>query len=513
MSETGQHLSNNDSPPPNGKVPGLHHNRLSWVGTVVSLLALANIIFLFLIGWLANEKSPYLGIFTWVIFPSFLAIGIFVFVLGIVLERRRRVRLGHAEITPYPRIDFNLAKTREMFMVVLVAAAFFIMLSAVGSYEAYEYSDTVQFCGQVCHKVMNPEYTAYLQSPHARVRCVDCHVGPGAGWYVRSKLSGAYQIYSATFNKFPRPIPTPVHNLRPAQETCEQCHWPERFIGSQMKVITHYASDEKNTPRQIRMLIKTGGGSPTSALSEGIHWHMNIANKVTYAYSDDHRQTIPWVKMEDNEGHVTIYKSKSANLSDEQIAKLPTHRMDCIDCHSRPSHIYVPPDKSVDDALLGGKIDPTLPSIKSVAVQALTKEYKTTPEALQGIARDIDDAYKAKPEIYNQRKAAVAQAISATQDIFSKTIFPEMKVDWRTHPNNIGHFYYPGCFRCHDGDHVTADGKVVRKDCDICHAVIEQQEGASNPVKMAGAGFKHPVDIGDLKAVNCTDCHTGGVSP
>jgi hypothetical protein len=234
---------------------------------------------------------------------------------------------------------------------------------------------------------------------------------------------------------------------------------------------------------------------------------------VTFAYSDEHRQQIPWVRMEDREGHVTIYKSKGADLSDAQIAKLPTHQMDCIDCHSRPSHVYVPPDRSVDDALLGGKIDPTLPSIKSIAVQALTKEYKTTPEALQGIARDIDDAYKAKPEIYNQRKAAVAQAISATQDIFGKTIFPEMKVDWRTHPNNIGHFYYPGCFRCHDGDHASSDGKVVRKDCDICHAVLEQQEGASNPVNMAGAGFKHPVDIGDLKAVNCTDCHTGGVSP
>ncbi len=499
---------------PPSKPPGLHNNRLSWAGTVVAVLAFANIVFLFLIGWLSNEKSPYLGIFTWVIFPTFLILGLLLFVLGMLLERRRRVRHGYIEITPYPRVDFNLARTREAFLVVSVAVLFFLVLSAVGSYEAYEFSDTVQFCGQVCHKVMNPEYTAYLQSPHARVRCVDCHVGPGAGWYVRSKLSGAYQIYSATFNKYPRPIPTPVHNLRPAQETCEQCHWPERFIGSQMKVITHYAPDEANTPRQIRMLIKTGGGSPTSALSEGIHWHMNIANKVTFAYSDEHRQTIPWVKMEDREGHVTIYKSKTADLSDAQVAKLPTHRMDCIDCHSRPSHIYVPPDRSVDDALLGGRIDPTLPSIKSLAVQALTKEYKTTPEALQTIARDLDDAYKSKyPDIYNQRKAAITQAIAVTQDIFTKNIFPEMKVDWRTHPNNIGHFYYPGCFRCHDGDHVTADGKAIRKDCDICHSVLSQVEGSANPTTISGTTFQHPVDIGDLKAVNCTDCHTGGVGP
>jgi hypothetical protein len=496
------------------RLPGLHNNRMSWIGSIIASWALANIFFLFLIGYFSHLSNPYIGILTWVVFPGLLLFGLLLFLLGMVLERRRRHRSGYAGVPPYPRLDFNQESVRRNFVFVGVATFFFILLSAAGSYQAYEFSDSVTFCGTTCHTPMHPEFTAYQLSPHARVRCVDCHVGSGASWYVRSKLSGAYQIYSAAFNKYPRPIGTPVHNLRPAQETCEQCHWPERFIGAQMKVITHYSSDEKNTPLQIRLLIKTGGGSTSSALAAGIHWHMNIANKVSYIASDPQRQKISWVRMEDRQGHVTEYKLRNSDLTAEQIAKAPKRVMDCMDCHNRPSHVYVPPDQSVDLALLGGSIDRTLPGIKGLAVEALTKSYQSTPEALQAIARDLDDAYRNKyPQAYNDRKASINQAIAETQGIFQRTIFPEMKVDWRTHPNNIGHFYYPGCFRCHDGDHVSADGKVVRKECDICHAILGQEQGSSSPIALKGPGFQHPIDIGDLKQASCNDCHNGGVGP
>ncbi len=94
---------------------------------------------------------------------------------------------------------------------------------------------------------MEPEHTAYQNSPHARVKCVDCHVGSGAGWYVRSKLSGAYQVYAVLANVYPRPIPTPIKNLRPARETCEQCHWPSHFSGQKEVINTYFKSDEQNT--------------------------------------------------------------------------------------------------------------------------------------------------------------------------------------------------------------------------------------------------------------------------
>src|SRR5262249_20574069 len=264
-----------------------------------------------------------------------------------------------------------------------------------------EYTESVEFCGRLCHTVMNPEYTAYQQSPHARVACVDCHVGAGAGWYVRSKLSGAYQLYSVTFHKYPKPIPTPVENLRPAQETCETCHWPKKFWGAQLKVFTHYGSDEKNTPRQIRMLIKTGGGDPANGQPSGIHWHMNIGNEITYVSTDRQRQVIPWVQAKDkNTGRVTVYSVKDANQS--EIAKGIKRRMDCVDCHNRPTHIYVPPDRSVDNSLSSGRIDSSLPSIKQQAVAVLTTTYDSTEQAKKSIGAELQKFYQEKfPDIWN----------------------------------------------------------------------------------------------------------------
>jgi hypothetical protein len=494
--------------------PGLHHNRLSWVGSVFAILALGNILSLFLIDFFSKSSSPYLGVFTWVIFPAFLLIGLALFALGILLERRRR-RKGGTAIALYPTFDFNSPRLRRNFIWSALVAMAFVILSAVGSYKAYETSESVDFCGTTCHTPMHPEFAAYQVSPHARVRCVECHVGRGADWYVQSKINGAHQLYAVLFHRYGRPIATPVRNMRPAQDTCEQCHWPQRFIGAQLKVFSHYSSDEKNTPRQIRMLMKTGGGFAESPISAGIHWHMNIANKISYIATDPQRQTIPWVRVEDRQGHITDYKLKRSDITPEQIARAPKRVMDCIDCHSRPSHTYVPPDQSVDLALLGGSIDSTLPGIKGLAVEALTKPYKSTPDALQAIARDLEDAYRSKyPQAYSDRKASINHAIAETQVIFQRTIFPEMKVDWRTHPNNIGHFYAPGCFRCHDGEHVSADGKVVSKDCEMCHTVLAQQQGSStNALKLKGAGFQHPIDLGDLQDATCTDCHTGGSGP
>ncbi len=495
--------------------PGIYRNRISFFGTFIALTALGNIVFLFILDILRLQTNPYIGILAYVIFPGILIFGIAIILLGMFLEYRRRLHHAEVKVAPYPRIDFNQPHQRNVFTFVSMTTLFFVLLSAVGSYRAYQYSDSVTFCGQVCHTPMHPEYTAYLASPHARVRCVDCHVGEGAGWYVRSKLSGAYQLYSVTFNKFPRPISTPVHNLRPAQETCEQCHWPERFIGAQMKVITHYGNDEKNTPLQIRLLVKTGGGSPQTGLTAGIHWHMNIANKVYFVSTDPQHQTIPWVRMVDQYGKTTEYKLQSTDMTQQQIDAAPKHRMDCIDCHNRPSHIYVAPDRAVDESILAGRIDQTLPSVKAIAVDALTStKYKTTPEALDGIRKNMEEAYKSKyADAFASRRARVEDAIEETQRIYQRTIFPEMNVDWRTHPNNIGHFYYPGCFRCHDGNHVSADGKVIRKDCAICHTILTQEQNGTLMQNIPGGEFKHPVDIGDLKDVSCTDCHTGGTGP
>ena len=502
--------------PANEQPPSLLKNLTSLVGIAIALVAAANIAFLVFIDLMSEHPSPYIGIFAYMLMPGVMVLGLVLIPLGMLLERHRRRQHAPSVIPKFPRIDLNNPQHRAAFAGVVAFTIVFVVVSAAGSYRAYEFTDSVQFCGQLCHSVMKPEYVAYQQSPHARVACVDCHVGAGAGWYVRSKLSGAYQLYAVAFNKFPRPIPTPVANLRPAQETCEQCHWPKKFHGAQLKVFTHYGNDEKNTQRQLQLLIKTGGGEPGEGTPSGIHWHMNIANEINYVATDPQKQTIPWVQAADrNTGKVTVYSVKDASVTPEQIATAKKKRMDCVDCHNRPTHIYVPPDRSVDNALVNGRIDASLPFIKQQAVTALTGTFDTEPQALSGISSALQKYYQEKyPNVWKEKQGTVLSAIQEVQRIYSTTIFPEMKVDWRVHPSNIGHFYNSGCFRCHDGNHVSADGKTISKDCNICHTLLAQTEGGKSLVSSATGGkFTHPVDIGDLAAVNCADCHNGGVGP
>jgi hypothetical protein len=500
--------ADNEEVPPQRS--GLFRNSITLIGAVLAVVAAANIAFLVVVDYLT--PAPYLGIFAYMVLPGVMVVGLILIPLGMLWEKRRRSRGGEPA---YPQLDLNDPRQRSLFAFVAVFVIVFVALSAAGSYQAYQVTDSVQFCGTLCHTVMAPEYTAYTQSPHARVRCVDCHVGSGASWFVRSKLSGSYQVYAVTFHKYPRPIPTPVHNLRPAQQTCEECHWPRRFYGAQLKVFTHYSSDEKNTPRQIRMLINIGGAEPQAGVPSGIHWHMNIANQITFISTDDHRQTIPWVQVKDQQGKVTVYQAKDSPLKAEQIASMPKHQMDCIDCHNRPTHIFTPPDRSVDNALTAHRLDAGLPFIKQQAVATLTKTYESDQQAMDGIANDLNQYYSSKyPQIYNAPGAPVKAAVTEVQQIYSQTIFPYMKVDWRTHPSNIGHFYFPGCFRCHDGQHVSADGKVVTKSCTVCHTVLsEAQSGAPMIGSTEGVSFQHPVDIGDITQVSCSDCHNGGTGP
>ena len=498
----------------NGGAPKLYKNPISLAGLALAVVAFANILFLFFLDSLSHVSSPYVGILAYMVAPAFMVLGLLAIPVGIVIERRRRYR-HTGDVSKYGKLDLNNPAQRSAVAFVLSFVVIFALMSAVGSYKAYEFTDSTKFCGQLCHSVMHPEFVAYQASPHARVACVECHVGSGASWYVKSKLSGIRQVYYTALGTYPRPIPTPVHNLRPAADTCEQCHWPKKFWGAQLKVFPHFGTDEQNTPRVLRLLIKTGGGDPSLGQGTGgIHWHMNISNKITYFASDEQRQVIPWVRLEDSKGNVTEFVSKDNPPNQAQIDKADKRRMDCIDCHNRPTHIYLPPDVSVDRAMAAGSIDPSLPFIKAQGVDALVADYKTQDEGTKAIADKITKYYRDKyPQIASAKSDKVSAAVTELQRIYTTTFFPTMKVNWKTHPNNIGHMYYPGCFRCHDGNHVSKDGRVISKDCNACHTLLDQEEGQSHLTQVQAQQFKHPVDLGDLAAVNCADCHTGGVGP
>jgi len=485
------------------------YNPITLVGAAISAISFGLILFLMLLETMSGTPKPYMGIIAFVILPAILFIGLLVAAIGII-RAHRRARAGIPSEMHLPHIDLNSPRHRTAFGLFSFGTILLLLFSAFGSYKAYEHTDSDQFCGETCHKVMEPEYTAYQFSPHARVGCVKCHIGPGADWFVRSKISGTYQVYATLFNKYPRPIPTPIENLRPAQETCEQCHWPKHFFSEKLHVNTYYVSDQENTKWTLDLLMKIGGGNIEAGPTSGIHWHMNLANELSYVPSDSTRQVIPWIRSRGPDGTVVVYKSTESPITDEEILKAKKRRMDCIDCHNRPTHIYHPPARSVNHVMALGWIDPKLPGIKGIAVKALEVPYATNQGAIDSIKLAIDEYYRTEhPSTAVSKRAEINRAISEVQKIYSRNYFPEMRVNWKKFTNNIGHMYYPGCFRCHDGKHISDGGKALSRDCNICHTILAQQfEKDTLRLSLGGVYYKHPVDIGDAwKEMNCSDCH------
>jgi nitrate/TMAO reductase-like tetraheme cytochrome c subunit len=498
---------NEDSP--RARTPGLLRNYISFIGIAIIAASLTSFILLVLVEYTGGTQNPYSDLVTYIFVPSVLFFGIFVAFVGALLERRRRRKYGSTEIAPYPTLNLNDPRRRRAALVFLSLSFAFLFLTAFGSYRAFEYTESVTFCGEACHSVMRPEFIAYHASPHARIRCVECHVGGGAEAYVRAKFTGVRQLYGVVSGDYSRPIHSPVPNMRPANQTCEKCHWPEKFHGEKLKVFDHYGYDETNSLSRNKLLINIGGGSAEGGAVGGIHWHMNVANEITYIATDEKRQVIPWVRMKKADGSIVEYTTRDNPLSEPQIASAEKRTMDCIDCHNRPAHIFLSPDSAVDRSIAAGKIDATLPFIKSKAVETLSRQYATTEEALASIVSDLDRFYRTTyPELYRDRNAAVSGAVQEISRIYGTYFFPEMKTDWSTHGSNLGHFNTQGCFRCHDGQHFSPEGKVIRNECNICHTTTEQVFNGK-PLPVTDGKFRHPIDLGDRNTWQCAACHKG----
>ncbi len=491
----------------------IFRNWLSLVATLFSAVVFAAILALIGLDFISGSPNPYLGIITYLILPSFLIAGLVLIVWGAVLERRRRRKADPVAVKPFPILDFNSAVQRNVFVVASAVATVFLIFTAFGSYKAYQFTESVTFCGITCHQVMEPEYTTYQHSPHARVACVQCHIGPGADWFVRSKLSGAYQIYSVLFNKYSRPINTPIKNMRPAQETCEQCHWPEQFFGAVENDHRYFLSDENNSPWQTRMLVLVGGGERKAGERRGIHWHMNIANDIYYIATDEERQVLPWVKKIGPDGKETIFVDKESGFSAKVPPKGEFRRMDCIDCHNRPSHNFKSPRDTVDRAMVRGDISTSLPYMKMKSLEVLSARYKTKEEGLKLIEENVRSFYAKKyPDVVLSQKDELDKAVGTLKKIYSTNFFPHMGVSWQVYPENIGHMTSPGCFRCHDGKHESPEGKVITNACASCHIFIAQGPPDMMETSVDGLPFKHPDPgtEGMWQEMACYDCHTGG---
>lgn len=486
-----------------GRLPRLLQNWLSQVGILLGGLCFVTGLILLALDFQTSHSTPYFGLLVYMVVPILLSGCLALIVAGIIWTLWR----DHKGTGAPPRLTIDLQDrttlTRLFFLGVV--GVVIVTVSSVATYRAYHFTESVEFCGKTCHQVMKPEYTSFQNSPHSSTSCAKCHIGPGAEWYVHAKLSGLYQVYSTMFNKYHRPIETPISNLRPARDTCLTCHWPSKFFGAVLRTWTHFMPDKENSPWTVKMLLNIGGGDPSHGLIHGIHWHMEGVNTVEYIATDPKRAVIPWVRVTDQKGNVTVYETteKKQRIAADKVAGMATRRMDCLDCHNRPTHRYLSPNEAMDLALSSGDIDRTIPSIKATGAKLLATVYTNEVQAQAAIAEGLTKAYPQHPKL--------AETIRALQSVYGRNFFPEMKVRWEAYPNHIGHKISAGCFRCHDGQHVSPSGATIRKDCTICHTILAQGAGL-DPEGLAQKGleFKHPEDIGDAwQTDRCDSCHSG----
>jgi nitrate/TMAO reductase-like tetraheme cytochrome c subunit len=494
------------------KLPSSSKNWLTIIGSIIAVINLALIILLFIISTIFNQGSANLGLFIYIILPGFLIFGLILVPVGMFLERKKIIKSMVHEASRLPRIDLNDPTHRNAFVVFTITTIIILFLSTLGSFKAYHITESVEFCGTLCHKVMEPEHTAYQNSPHANVACVECHVGAGASWYVKSKISGLRQVYAVLTKTYPTPIETPLHDLRPARETCEKCHWPQKFYARTLWTNKYFLADSLNTEWDIILQMKTGPEYSGLGLKEGIHWHINPDVNIEYISDNDKRENITYVKYTNNStGVVRLYRNDSNPVSDSLISASETRKMDCIDCHNRPSHNYNSPTVYFDKAMLTGAVSKSIPFFKKVTMGILSEKFSTRDTAFLKINERITDFYKTGYSDYYIRNAnLIDSSIKSVEKAYSQNTFPSMKVTYDAYPEHIGHLESDGCFRCHNDAFKASDGHVISKNCDLCHTIVGQgKQGEMQYTSIKeNLAFQHPVDIGTAwKESNCSECH------
>lgn len=451
---------------------------VSLTGMTLSLASLSVLLALTVMHVLGFEGGPYLGILTFLLLPLIFVLGLLLMPIGLLRQRKRAARQAAGGITsrPFPVIDLNEPGTRKSLAVFILLTIANIAVIAGATYKGVEVMDSNAFCGLACHTVMQPEYSAHRRSAHAHVDCVECHIGPGADWFVKSKLDGTWQLIAVALDIYPRPIGTPLHDLRPARDTCEQCHWPTVFVGDKLKVQTTYDEDATNTELKSAILLKVGGLAGRE--SSGIHWHVDPNIEIRYR-SDEQRMEIYDIEMTLADGTKKVFL---ADAMPEDPGEWRT--MDCVDCHNRPTHIYRAPGEELDTLIASGAVDATLPYLKREGVRLIeAADYETHDAARAGLAESLQAFYRENyPELAAEKAVAITQAADALGDIYSWNVFPHMKVRWDTYPDHSGHppirsrETAPGCFRCHNREHKTSGGEGISRSCTLCHTVLATRE-------------------------------------
>jgi hypothetical protein len=427
---------------------------------VTTISAVLFLVFLLLAG-VGVHTSPYLGIVTFVALPALFVLGLLLMPLG---ERQARRRTARGEPAAWPVLDLNHASARRLVLTVAALTVINVAIVALATVKGVEYVDSVPFCGNVCHTPMEPEAIAHRGGPHARVTCTSCHVGPGAAGFAEAKLGGVRRLLAVTRGSYARPIATPVHDLPSTQGTCERCHDPRAWIGDRLRKVPVFSDDEANTDATEVLTVFAGGGGWERGGPQGAHWHANPDHRVEYVAADARRDTIPWVRVVARDGKTRDYAAGGADPT-----KIPAGErrvMDCVDCHNRTGHPFaIGTARAVDEALAAGLL-PSLPFIRREAVAALDAAAKAPggPAASTRLAASYAGSHPALAG-----DARLRRATTGLDALAARYVFPAMNVGFGTYPDRSGHADDKGCFRCHDEEHKTSDGRAISQDCELCH--------------------------------------------
>ncbi|MCB9556314.1 MAG: NapC/NirT family cytochrome c [Deltaproteobacteria bacterium] len=466
-------------------LPYLWGHWLSIIGSIVVTISANVFAVLFVLDMTTGLRSTYVSAIGYLVAPMFFIGGLMLILVGVWRQKKRGLRRksGGESLSDILDRIVQSKSLRRRAMVIGGLTMVNVLLVSAATYKGVTYTHSPAFCGTLCHSVMGPEYAAYRRSPHARVTCADCHVGEGAEAFFSSKLAGARQLWSMVTGEIHRPIPTPVHGLRPARDTCEKCHWPAKFHGARLIVRHHYKDDEKNSRETNVVQLKVGGQNQRSKRYEGIHWHVSPGVKITYEGLDSKRSKIGKVTVEEAGKATRVFfapkpddKKKQAQAS---ATPFEVRAMDCVDCHNRPTHTFDnSPAVAIDQALAFGKIDLELPFIKREGLRLLKQIDTPREQAAAKYAKDLQAFYaKTYPEIAKSKAKAIEKAARELAWIYRRNIYPEMKLGWNSYPNHIGHkTTTEGCFRCHDDEHKNKSGKAISQDCDVCHDVLADEE-------------------------------------
>ena len=424
-------------------------------------------------------ENPYFSLFMYLVLGPLSIIALLPLVHGLI-----RIRSQGARDYTYDFFKEQLTNPdrgrrirRLVYLATLFVSLFLIFLGIV-TYSGRRFTDSMQFCGTFCHSVMAPEVVTFNNSPHSRVTCVACHIEQNAHGVTRAKFTGLKQLYATFFNSYERPLKTPLGNLRPTQQTCEECHRPAKFHGQKLTFIDRFLPDEANSHVQTTMIMKIGSGGSGGRFAHGIHWHISEHHQLYYVAADKESREIIRVELRDADGHRTVYYKRGVAKTETN----PTERlMDCLDCHNRPTHVFLAPGPALNQKILAGQIPTELPFIKREALAAITRQHPDSESARRGIAEQLRQWYGSHyPELAASRSGLIEQAIAGAQQAYADNVFPQMNIDWDTYQSLIGHRNDGGCFRCHDGSLESADGKVISRDCDLCHLILAENAPAGN---------------------------------